>query len=219
MEGGILTRLPRRVSLTFRKASPHVPPAHALYLPPSIQELTLTLVSHCTLFSSCCGSCAHITHNVSELRHRGASQLANPTRQVQHHICRIQDLKIVATAEMQQGGEPMGLQVRGFPCHCRFPEECDSQLQKLPPTRALAAAIEQDQQKPLPQPAVRPLPTAEDEIGEEAGQQLEDLFVNDVYNTIAPHFNSTRQALPPSNDASLPASTPIHAPGSYMLYV
>ena len=27
------------------------------------------------------------------------------------------------------------LQIRGFPCDCSFPEECDSQASQLPPTR------------------------------------------------------------------------------------
>jgi hypothetical protein len=32
------------------------------------------------------------------------------------------------------------VQVRGRPCNCEWPHQCDSQLQQLPPTRSLLAA-------------------------------------------------------------------------------
>jgi len=177
-------------------------------------------------------------------------------------------------------------QVRGFPCDCTWPEQCDSQLQQLPPTRNLlkvqaaasgsgddgaAASAEtvsppaeagsqqrggeaelavSGQSRLVPggsQSAVNGLhagrgaPPGQLHIGrpgagnsaaqrmaalrleegqgaeqpsaakpkanggslaatvgcagsasEAACQQMEDRFVNDVYNTIAPHFNSTR---------------------------
>lgn len=142
-------------------------------------------------------------------------------------------------------------QVRGYACDCSFPEDCDSQLQCLPPTRALAACTpalsaqpktpvdamslaaksheaersleapkdgspdgavkQQQQQQQLPTPGEGAVAnTAGDDCNEQQNlavsvdsaevearcQQLEDRFVNDVYNTIAPHFNATRRDMP-----------------------
>ena len=148
------------------------------------------------------------------------------------------------------------MQVRNRPCDCKWPHQCDSQLQQLPPTRNLLAvqaaaataglaaqpASESSEAQPSgaaagsqpvgPQadsqhgvsprlgidssPQQGPCSEAERPEGvqaaadgrsmaaahawaesdqsdsEAACQRLEDRFVNDVYNEIAPHFHSTR---------------------------
>lgn len=157
------------------------------------------------------------------------------------------------------------IQVRGRPCCCEWTHQCDSQLQRLPPTRNLLAAqaatasapaVSPDQpatlvdqlgcqlgptalppsanqvadqshslassgalrpssgDSPGPQPGVgsaaerpaavrvtangRSMAAAADSDEsdgadpEAACQRMEDKFVNEVYNAIAPHFNSTR---------------------------
>ncbi|KAL3142945.1 hypothetical protein ABBQ38_003230 [Trebouxia sp. C0009 RCD-2024] len=159
-------------------------------------------------------------------------------------------------------------QVRGYPCSCQWPEQCDSQQSSLPPTRmaqradhpqpsALALSHDIDgtvqlhqartglqqsanashtslnslQSAPdcrpgqLLQPAAaaqseagtaqtKPLETMHDQQqlegsqngsgqngsghhGEADLQRLEQEFVHDVYNAIAPHFSATRFAIWP----------------------
>lgn len=175
-------------------------------------------------------------------------------------------------------------QVRGYPCDCQWPEQCDSQHSSLPPTRMAlkpphpphvaptsshqASSAQQSSaglsepntssdplysphesgpalpalQKPVSvhdgsngqqiragSPATSAATTStatrtEDENGSESTkksndqhtsneadlQRLEQQFVHDVYNAIAPHFSSTRFAIWPKvlSDHPRPSNNP-----------
>lgn len=168
-------------------------------------------------------------------------------------------------ASLKQGH--VGLQVRGYPCDCQWPEHCDSQQGGLPPTRMaskapatpaaqpsshahsaqpevmcsadqagsnghpdqcratseLPATRQEDRQAPntTEQSMQRHVGNAEASSAEAACadrpaeacqqpeqssghgaeqaklQRLEQEFVHDVYNAIAPHFSATRFAVWP----------------------
>ena len=106
---------------------------------------------------------------------------------------------------------PTPLQVRGFPCDCQYPELCDSQQGALPPTRMALQRQRQQQEEEREGGAEAGAAAAGGEQREAGGseegtslpasgsalrgeeeerrlQQLEDRYVNGVYNAIAPHF-------------------------------
>ena len=162
-------------------------------------------------------------------------------------------------------------QVRGYPCDCQWPEQCDSQHSSLPPTRMALTSPHQPHVAPTSSqqassaqqssatlsetnvssdplhsphksgpasPALqKPVPVHDGSSGQQMGamssatsaattstatriedesgsegtkkssdqhtsneadlQRLEQQFVHDVYNAIAPHFSSTRFAIWP----------------------
>ncbi|KAL0038021.1 hypothetical protein WJX79_009793 [Trebouxia sp. C0005] len=101
--------------------------------------------------------------------------------------------------------------VRGYPCDCQWPEHCDSQQSQLPPTRMALKSQMPGTTSPGSQPsnlieqcikdeadAAHGKPSSGQHTSKEADlQRMEQEFVHDVYNAIAPHFSSTRFAIWP----------------------
>ena len=79
--------------------------------------------------------------------------------------------------------------IRGYPCDCSFPFCCDSQKAPLMPSRIAAAAIEEQQQ--------RQASTLAMDDDSNTRPRLEQDHVLSVYDSIAPHFSSTRFAVWP----------------------